>query len=338
MIDVQHPKLKAKLHHDGFLMISSYTSRKSVLKAAFFLFIFAVFVGLSGCSEDSTDNSSSLVPPDQVVRIPVVVHVIHNGEDIGMGANISYAQIQSQITVLNEDFRRLEGSNGFAINSTGVDTNIEFYLAASGPDGAPLPEPGVHRFDGGRDSWPKGPIRNPIDTLIKPITIWPPEQYLNIWTVNFGGFVSRDLLGYAQFPSESTLNGLKYNEGSADTDGVVIGYKYFGSVEKGEFTVLKPPFNLGRTATHEVGHWLGLSHIWGDGDCTMDDYCNDTPAASAPHYGCDVGAISCGSVDMVNNYMDYSDDHCMNTFTADQSTRMRTVLSNSPRRLAFWQH
>lgn len=264
-------------------------------------------------------------------NIPVVVHVVHNGEAVGEGANISFAQIQSQIDVLNEDFRRLSGTNGFNDNPDGTDTQISFFLAEVGPDGEVLDEPGVDRVDGGRSTWPKGPIRNPIDTSLKPQTIWDPDEYFNIWTVNFGGFVSRDLLGYAQFPSESGLDGLNDDQGAAETDGIVVGYKYFGSSEKGNFPVLIAPYDLGRTTTHEVGHWLGLRHIWGDGDCSVDDFCADTPNASAPNFEC-VTNTSCGSVDMVENYMDYTADACMNTFTADQQTRMHTVMTTSPRR------
>ena len=267
-----------------------------------------------------------------ILRIPVVVHVVHNGEAVGTGPNLRYAQVASQIEVLNEDFRRRVGTNGFNEDPVGADTGIEFYLAETGPDGDVLAEAGVDRINGGRSVWPKGPLRNPIDTQLKPGTIWPPDRYFNIWTVNFGGFVSRDLLGYAQFPSDSGLEGLNASGGSPDTDGIVVGYKYFGSSEKGDFPDLIAPFDLGRTTTHEVGHWLGLRHIWGDGDCGVDDFCTDTPSAEGPNFGCAVASDTCGTPDMVQNYMDYSDDGCMNIFTQQQRDRMLTVLTNSPRR------
>ena len=268
---------------------------------------------------------------DNIKRIPVVVHIIHNGEPVGTGANISYEQVVSQIEVLNEDFRKKAGTNGFNTHPAGVDTEIEFYLATTDPDGNILSEPGVDRFNGGRASWPKGAIRNPIDVLIKPITIWNPNGYFNIWTVDFGGFVGRNLLGYAQFPTNSNLRGLEADGGSAETDGIVIGYKYFGSSEKGNFPDLIAPYDLGRTTTHEVGHWLGLRHIWGDGDCLADDYCIDTPRSAAPNNTCTEN-ISCNSTDMIENYMDYTSDGCMNIFTQDQTIRMQAVLRNSPRR------
>lgn len=268
----------------------------------------------------------------QLYRIPVVVHVVHYGEAVGEGANISFDQIQSQITVLNEDYGKIAGTPGENNDPVGVDTQIEFYLAPTDPDGNELAEPGVDRVLGDRSEWPSGVLRNPIETVLKPSTIWNPDRYLNIWTVNFGGFSGRNLLGYAQFPDMSGLDGLDSTNGSEDTDGVVIGYKYFGSSNYGDFNLYEP-FNYGRTTTHEVGHWLGLRHIWGDGDCSVDDYCDDTPNASAANYGCPEDLpYTCNSYDMYNNYMDYTDDLCMNIFTKDQKDRMITVLENSPRR------
>jgi len=269
---------------------------------------------------------------DGILRIPVVVHIIHNGEPVGVGANISAAQVNSQIEVLNEDFRRLIGTNGYNEDSRGADCELEFFLATRGPDGEVLAEPGIDRYNGGRNSWPKGNLRNPIETVIKPVTIWSPTEYFNIWTVNFGGFSGRNLLGYAQFPSNSGLAGLNVFGGSPETDGIVIGYKYFGSSQKGNFPELIAPFDLGRTTTHEVGHWLGLRHIWGDGDCTVDDFCLDTPNANDPTAGCPDSNFACGSDNMFENYMDYTNDDCMNIFTQDQKERMLQVLRNSPRR------
>lgn len=263
-----------------------------------------------------------------IYTIPVIVHVIHNGEPTGTGSNISLAQVQSQIDVLNEDFRRL---NADTTNTPGpykpvaADIEIEFCAASIDENGQPLTEPGVNRVNRNNQGFTSPPFStNYINGVIKPATFWDPNQYLNIWVLNISG----NILGYAQFPVQSGLSGLP-TTGSASTDGVVVGYRYFG---RGNFSQLSPPFHLGRTATHEVGHWLGLRHIWGDGGCGVDDFCNDTPLSDAPNYGCQTSASSCGSSDMVENYMDYSNDACFNLFTEDQKVRMRMVMDNSPRR------
>ncbi|MCB0598048.1 MAG: zinc metalloprotease, partial [Phaeodactylibacter sp.] len=247
-----------------------------------------------------------------VITIPVVFHIVYDNAS----ENITDAQVLSQITVLNEDFRR---NNADAANtpsdflSVAADVEIEFCLATVDPNGiatngitrtaTATATPYATRDDvkftslGGKDAWPTG-------------------DYLNIWVCELGG----GTLGYAQFPG-----------GPAATDGVVIDYRYVGSGPPAT-----PPYNLGRTATHEVGHWLNMIHIWGDGDCSVDDLVSDTPLAAAPNYNgspctydgalnsCDEGA---GDLpDMFQNYMDYSDDACMNLFTQGQTTRMRALF------------
>jgi PKD repeat protein len=266
---------------------------------------------------------SSGLMSDAIYRIPIVVHVVHNGEAVGQGANISAAQVASQMAILNEDYRMIDGTPGHNNHPKGADVGIEFYLAQIGPDGHPLAEPGIDRVNGGQSFW----TRDDIQEKLKPRTQWNPEKYLNIWVVKFDA--QSGLLGYAQFPSLSGLDGMKPNEGSANTDGVVINYKAFGRT--GAATA---PFDGGRTATHEIGHWLGLRHIWGDGDCSVDDFCDDTPTAGKPNYSCDATLNSCpeGERDMIENYMDYTNDGCMNIFTSCQRERMRTVLERSPRR------
>jgi hypothetical protein len=188
-------------------------------------------------------------------------------------------------------------------------------------------EPGINRIT----DYDDGPFSmSDFENTIKPATQWDPTRYLNIWVSD----LSAGLLGYAQFPSNSGLSGLNTNGGGANTDGVVVASFTVGSV-------LNPgpggPYNLGRTLTHEVGHWIGLRHIWGDsGSCSNDDYCADTPDATTSNGGCPT-VDSCPSdglgADMVENYMDYSNDACMDTFTADQTTRIQAVLANSPRRM-----
>ncbi len=263
-----------------------------------------------------------------VLTIPVIVHVIHNGDAVGQNENLSQAQINSQIDVLNEDYRRKANTAGFNTNPAGADCEIEFCAALVDPNGNILAEPGIDRRNMSQASWSE----NTIESTLKPQTYWDPTRYCNIWTVNFGSGSS--ILGYAQFPN-SSLTGIGTNNGGASTDGVVIRYNAFGRVG-----TLDATYNKGRTTTHEIGHWLGLRHIWGDGsNCNATDYCNDTPKSDAANYGCPT-TNSCVDPapdpnDMVQNYMDYTNDACMNIFTADQKTRMVTVLAAAARRLSL---
>ncbi len=263
-----------------------------------------------------------------VITIPVVVHVIHGGESIGTAPNITDAQVESQIIVLNQDFRKKIGTpGGTSTNPVAADVEIEFVLAKQDPYGNPTN--GIDRINMCQSSW----STNDIESIVKPATFWDPSQYLNMWTVNFS---REDLLGYAQSPDNSGLSGIGTIGGSANTDGVVSSYKYFGSntFNDGSF-ILQSPFDKGRTMTHEVGHWLGLIHIWGDNPCG-DDYCADTPIHHKENYNCPSPIpLSCDTPavnEMIQNYMDYTYDTCMNIFTEDQKTRMITVMNNSPRR------
>jgi PKD repeat protein len=294
-------------------------------------------------NEMQTNTAAKII--GGVYYIPVVVHVIHNGETVGSGTNVSFAAIQSQIDVLNEDFRRMLGSNGWNTNAAGADTKIEFCLAQRRPDGSAFAagEPGVNRINRTTAGFSTPPFSTTyIDATIKPWTYnnntptatrgWDPAKYMNIWLCNISG----GILGYAQFP-QSPIGGMGCGTPVASTDGVVFLYN---SIGKSAVTGFAGPYNEGRTATHEIGHWLGLRHIWGDGGCTVDDYCNDTPEAAAANYGCPTGTNSCtgapdAGVDMIENYMDYTDDLCMNIFTEDQKMRMRTVLESSPLRVSL---
>lgn len=260
----------------------------------------------------------------QVYTIPIIVHVVHNGEAVGTGRNISQAQVNSQIAVMNEDFRRLNADRTntvAAFQGIAADAEIEFCPAQVDPNGVPLAEPGIRRVNGGQATW----NTNAIDATLKPQTVWDPNRYFNIWTVDFG---NTGLLGYAQFPQGSGLQGMPGGAQNANTDGIVCFFRAFGRVGN-----LQAPSNRGRTATHEVGHWLGLRHIWGDGGCTVDDFCADTPPASSSSSGCQTTRQTCNNLNQVQNYMDYSNDACMNLFTQCQKTRMITVMNNSPRRI-----
>lgn len=263
-----------------------------------------------------------------VINIPIIVHVVHNGEPIGSGTNLSQEQIIAQIEVLNEDFRRKAGSPGFNNNPLGADIEIEFCLSPVDEDGNVMAEPGIDRIRGTQQSW----TRSQIDGSLKPSTIWNSNLFYNIWTLRFGGEDS-NLLGYAQFPDQSGLSGIPNSGGPSSTDGVVVQFSSFGSIDKGNFPVMQAPYNRGRTLTHETGHWLGLRHIWGDGPCG-NDFVDDTPPQQNESRGCPTNKTSCdGSVPaLVQNYMDYSDDNCMNIFTRGQKTRMRAVMELSPRR------
>ena len=261
-----------------------------------------------------------------IVTIPIIVHVVNNGEPIGSGLNLSQAQVQSQIEVLNEDMRRKAGTPGFNDSPVGADIEIEFCLSPVDENGIIMKEPGIDRYNGNKSSW----TREEIEGSLKSTTIWNPNLFYNIWTVKFGG-TSSNLLGYAQFPDQSGLGGLNETGGPASTDGVVIQYTSFGSAAKGNFPIMQAPYNKGRTLSHETGHWLGLRHIWGDGNCA-DDFVSDTPPAASASSGCQVGRFSCGGTNMVENYMDYSNDACMNIFTKGQKTRIQAVIELSPRR------
>lgn len=263
-----------------------------------------------------------------LITIPVIVHVVHNGESVGAGRNISQAQVKAQLQTLNEDYRRQPGTRGFNNNPIGADIEIEFCLAAVNPQGQTMAEPGIDRYNGSRANW----NTSDIDGVLKPSTYWNPEKYYNIWVVDLNETIAGggQLLGYAQFPSQSNLPGIPAT-GPASTDGVVVDYRSFGNAEKGNFPTMRATYNLGRTLTHETGHWLGLRHIWGDTNCG-DDFVGDTPPQASASSGCPTGRMSCGATNLVENYMDYSNDACMNIFTLNQKDRIRAVMTISPRR------
>jgi hypothetical protein len=276
---------------------------------------------------------------DAVVTIPVVVHVIHNGDAVGSNENITDLRVQSQITVLNQDFRKMLGTPGYNTNSVGADVEIEFCLAQRKPDGTATT--GIDHVQRSVASYAS---ENSVETM-KAATIWDPTQYFNVWVVYFSDSESAEMygvLGYAQFPSNSGLGGMDVNGGAANTDGVVIDYRCFGTSTIAPSSNYFDDYDKGRTATHEIGHCFGLIHIWGDNSsCSVNatdsnkDYCPDTPAQNTEHYDCQQTYNTCTSAagnDMTANYMDYTNDTCMNIFTADQKARILAVIQNSPRR------
>ncbi|WP_152425156.1 T9SS-dependent choice-of-anchor J family protein [Nafulsella turpanensis] len=259
----------------------------------------------------------------EIYELPVVVHVIHNGEAEGVGANIPDSQILRQIDILNEDFRKLNSEQISRLPTefqvVAADTRIQFVLARQDPEG--LPTDGIVRLRGSQVSYSMED-----DLELKQLSHWSPRDYVNIYVAPLEATV----IGYAQFPETDELDGLDLGKVSAQTDGVVIDYEYFG--EGGNAL----PQSEGRTLTHEMGHFLGLRHIWGDGGCDQDDYVEDTPLAEEEHTGCPTEpVVSCGSPDMYQNYMDYTADRCMSLFTEGQAARMIVVLENSPRRVTL---
>ncbi|MBO2010358.1 M43 family zinc metalloprotease [Hymenobacter negativus] len=253
------------------------------------------------------------------IIIPVVVHVLYSTA----AQNISDAQVQSQIAVLNEDYRKLNADAGNTPSiyaGLAADVNVQFVLAKRDPSGAATI--GIIHKATKTTSWR-------TDDAVKKSKRggddpWDATKYLNLWACNLG----QGLLGYAQFPGGPTA-----------TDGVVILYSAFGSRAKYAAGTYTTTYDLGRTATHEVGHWLNLRHIWGDdnGACTGSDLVADTPNQGAENYGCPAFPhVSCSnSGDMSMNYMDYTDDRCMYMFSAGQSTRMNAVFAAGGPRAAI---
>lgn len=276
-------------------------------------------------------RTGSLQRTQAIVTLPIIFHVVHRGEAVGTTPNISRALIDSQIVQLNRDFSNLS----FSAYGVAADMEIRFCAALVDPQGRALSQPGIHRINGVDSGWSNTDVMtqtaviNYFDGTIKPRSIWDPYAYINIWTANM---TNSGLLGYASFPGLSTLAGLDNDETDA-TAGVVVAA---GSVGSKYFKGPLSPYDEGRTLTHELGHFFGLRHIWGDGGCTATDYCADTPPQSGSTGGCPAAGTLNGCVPsvakMFENYMDYSNDACLNTFTADQKLRMQAVMTNSPRR------
>lgn len=262
-----------------------------------------------------------------VITIPIVFHIVHNGDNIGEGENISDDYILAQLQQLNHDFRRLNTDRSNTPQDflgRAADVEIEFCLATIDPEGNATT--GILRHQRTRASW----TANRIDNTLKPETIWNRDHYLNFYIVRFGGN-DNETLGYAQFPG-----------GPAATDAVVCGFQYIGSLAVAN--AIGGNYGRGRTATHEVGHWLNLYHIWGDGACAVDDEVTDTPNQDGENYTsspCSYpGRNSCNDgggdlPDMFQNYMDYSDDACMNLYTTGQKNRMRALFDTNGARVSL---
>lgn len=239
------------------------------------------------------------------VTIPVVVHVVYNNDT----ENISDEQVYSQIDVLNRDFNK---ENSEVANTPNIfanvvaDCGIRFQLATRDPQG--LATTGIVRHKSSNSVWGvNDDIKLPSKSGFSP---WSPSKYLNIYVCDMG----TKAIGFSSFPGMPE-----------EVDGIVIDYKAFGTTG-----TAKEPFNLGRTCVHEIGHWLGLFHIWGDTDCG-NDYVEDTPTHKTQNKGCPAFPqySSCNgvqSVDMTMNFMDYVNDACMYMFTKGQSARMMAII------------
>ncbi|MCB0396607.1 MAG: T9SS type A sorting domain-containing protein [Flavobacteriales bacterium] len=254
------------------------------------------------------ENDPAAKTSNAVKIIPVVVHIIHEGGT----ENISEAQVIDGIRVLNEDFRRLnaDASNTHsAWQSVAADCEVEFRLAQKDPNGNCTN--GITRT--------YSELTNDARNNVKGLIMWPRDKYMNVWLVKTientsGG--SGFIIGFAQFPG-----------GNSSTDGVVVRNDYWGAVGTANLTY------KGRTASHEVGHWLNLSHIWGDSNCG-NDFVSDTPTHETSNTGCPSfpHVTSCGNApdgEMVQNYMDYTNGGCQNLFSEGQKSRMLAALNSS---------
>lgn len=275
-------------------------------------------------TQTTTDNHSGFAgrptgtqrdtSANETINIPVVIHILYNTP----AQNITNAQVLSQLAVLNADFNNENADRSNtpeAFKPLVGNSRIRFCLAQVDPNnkattGIIRRQTGITTFSA--DDAMKSSLRGGDDA-------WDSKKYLNIWVCPLG---SRSL-GYATAPGAA-----------ADKDGVVIAYDVFGTVG-----TLRRPFDKGRTATHEIGHWMGLKHIWGDNDCG-DDGIDDTPQQSSYNFGCPTfpQLSSCSpnaNGDMFMNFMDFSDDACMNMFTIGQQQKMRSLFATGNARNSF---
>jgi hypothetical protein len=266
--------------------------------------------------------------------VPVVFHIIHDGTAEGVGANLSASQVYQQIDQLNKDFGNLSGSPF----PQAADAGITFCPVTVDPSGNILAQPGINRINRITQGWNDPTsynssqvttMMNYINNTIKPASIWDPTRFVNVWSYNF---TNSGLLGYATFPTAGLPN-LPAGE-TATTAGCVFLSGSLGSVAS---PGTAGNYALGRTVGHELGHFLGLYHVWGDvNTCGGTDECADTPPCSGQYFStvptCTIPTQCSGMPRMIQNYMDYSDDGCMNTFTQNQVDRMQAIMELAPRR------
>ena len=280
------------------------------------------------------EQQTSRTTWDTIFRIPVVFHVVFENST----ENIHDSIIFSQLDVLNEDFRRL---NADTVNTRDTflhvagDAGIEFYI----PDvdtvdgqGNPITVPAITRTSGNSGPFGWNLLQDNVKSKNQGgVNPWDTDNYLNIWICNLDILGQTAVLGYA-FPPAGTPNWPPGAEApSPDREGVVVHYEVVGRNNPLATGPLSAT-DRGRTCTHEVGHFLGLRHIWGDGGCNEDDGLSDTPFSDdASQQMCNLNRNSCTDSpidypDMIENYMDYSRENCMNMFTMQQIAVMRAAL------------
>jgi zinc-dependent metalloproteinase lipoprotein len=267
-------------------------------------------------------------------QLPIVFHVIYDAAGTGGAINIPASSIHAQIAQLNKDFSNLAGSP----YSISASTGIQFCLAKTNPAGASMAEPGINRVERssiGLGTPPYMPSSSVLENTMKPATIWDPTRYINVWVVAMGQYT-----GYSTFPSTSGLPGLDNYIETNTNAGVVINPSTVGSKTRPSAPCgTNSASSGGCILAHELGHFFGLRHIWGDANCGTD-YCDDTPLHQTSNYGkfAHPKSNTClppTADEMFENYMDYTDDEQLNTFTNGQVARMQTVMLNSPRRASL---
>lgn len=259
-----------------------------------------------------SETETATIAPE-IIIIPVVVHIVYNSA----GQNISNEQVKSQMAVLNQDFRKKNADVSHipsAFQPLAADTRIEFRLATIDPSG--FATDGIIRKNTAEAGFPADDkIKSSVSGGDDP---WDRDQYLNIWVGNISGGV----MGYSSSPGCAP-----------EKDGVVVRYTAFGTTPN-----VLAPFNKGRTTVHEIGHWFGLRHIWGDASCG-DDKIEDTPPQQGPTRGCPSGVIvTCASGangNMYMNFMDFTNDECTNMFTLGQAAKMRELFNGGGARVAL---